>query len=320
MIYSKVIATGGYLPSHRVSNDALALHVETNDHWIVSRTGIQARHVAASDELTSDLACRAAEAILTDMPEQRQQIDLLIVATTTPDIIFPSTACIVQKKLGLEGSVPAFDIQAVCAGFIYALATADAYIRAGMARKILVIGAETMTKLLNWQDRSTCVLFGDGAGAVLLEASDKPGIHCCKLAADGTRKDMLSVPGQLRSGQICGSPYLQMDGQAVFKFAVKVLSQMATDILSEAQICKEAINWFIPHQANIRIIESTAKHLGLPMSRVVVTLPEQGNTSSASVPLAFDAAVRDGRIRRGDNILLEGIGGGFTWGAAVLTF
>jgi 3-oxoacyl-[acyl-carrier-protein] synthase-3 len=320
MIYSKVMATGGYLPAHRVSNDELALSVDTSDEWIVSRTGIHARHVAKPDELTSDLACCAAEVLFKNINTQRHLVDLLIIATTTPDSVFPSTACIVQKKLGLKANIPVFDIQAVCAGFLYALSTADAYIRSGKARSVLVIGAETMTKILNWEDRSTCVLFGDGAGAILLEASSEPGIHHCKLAADGNYSEILSVPGQIRSGKISGSPYLQMDGQAVFRFAVKALSQIALDTLAEANMTKDQVDWLIPHQANMRIIQSTAKHLGLPMDRVIVTLAEQGNTSSASVPLAFDAAIGDGRIKRGDTVLLEGIGGGFAWGAALLTF
>ena len=319
MTYSRIVATGGYLPERIVTNHELAERVDTSDEWIVGRTGIKARHVVDDNDLTSDLACRAARQALNDAGWDGSEIDLIIVATTTSDVLFPSTACIVQEKLGLPRCA-AFDVQAVCAGFVYALATADAYIRTGMAHKALVIGAETMTRLLDWNDRRTCVLFGDGAGAVLLEASDKPGIRHAKLAADGSYQHILNTPAQIRDGKIVGDPFLQMDGQAVFKFAVKALSAIAEQTLKEAGISKAEIDWLVPHQANLRIIESTAKHLKLPMERVVVTLPEQGNTSAASVPLALDTAIRDGRIQRGQNVLLEGIGGGFTWGAILLTY
>lgn len=319
MIYSRIVATGGYLPENIVTNTQLAGRVDTSDEWIVSRTGIKARHVVADSDLTSDLACRAAKQALDEANWDGSEIDLIIVATTTPDVVFPSTACIVQEKLGLPHCA-AFDVQAVCAGFVYALVTADAYIRSGMAKKALVIGAETMTRLLDWDDRRTCILFGDGAGALLLEASDKPGIRHAKLAADGSYQNILNTPAQIRQGKIEGHPFLHMDGQAVFKFAVKALAAIAEQTLHEAGSSKEEIDWLVPHQANLRIIESTAKHLKVPMDRVVVTLPEQGNTSAASVPLALDTAIRDGRIQRGQTVLLEGIGGGFTWGAVLLTY
>lgn len=320
MIYSRIAATGSFLPERIITNAELAQQIDTDHEWIVSRTGIHARHIADAQEMTSDLACKAAELAFTQGNINRQEIDLIIVATTTADSLFPSTACIVQDKLGITNLCPAFDVQAVCAGFVYALSTADAYIRSRKACKALVIGAETMTRLLNWNDRRTCILFGDGAGAVILEASNKPGILRTKLAADGRHASMLTTPGQIRSGKIELSPFLHMDGQAVFKFAVKSLATIAEKTLEEAKVNCQDLDWLVPHQANIRIIESTAKHLKLPMEKVIVTVSHQANTSAASVPLALDTAIRDGRIKRGHNILLEGIGGGFTWGAILATY
>ncbi|NDV12170.1 beta-ketoacyl-ACP synthase III [Crenobacter caeni] len=319
MTFSRILGTGSYLPSKVLTNAMLAEQVETSDEWIVSRTGIRERRVAAPDQKTSDLALEAARAALDNAGVEAGEIDLIIVATTTPDMVFPSTACLLQEKLGVHGC-PAFDVQAVCAGFMYGLVTADAYIRSGMAKKALIVGAEVLTRILDWDDRRTCVLFGDGAGAVVLGASDTPGIRHAKLAADGRYKDILNTPAQISGGKIQGIPYLFMDGPAVFKFAVKALADIATQTLAEAGVDKGEVDWLVPHQANLRIIESTAKHLKLPMERVIVTLPEQGNTSAASIPLALDTAVRDGRIQRGQTVMLEGIGGGFAWGAVLLTF
>ncbi len=319
MTFSRILGTGSYLPSKVLTNAMLAEQVETSDEWIVSRTGIRERRVAAPDQKTSDLALEAARAALDNAGVAAGEIDLIIVATTTPDMVFPSTACLLQEKLGVHGC-PAFDVQAVCAGFMYGLVTADAYIRSGMAKKALVVGAEVLTRILDWDDRRTCVLFGDGAGAVVLGASDTPGIRHAKLAADGRYKDILNTPAQISGGKIQGIPYLFMDGPAVFKFAVKALADIATQTLAEAGVDKGEVDWLVPHQANLRIIESTARHLKLPLERVIITLPEQGNTSAASIPLALDTAVRDGRIRRGQTVMLEGIGGGFAWGAVLLTF
>ena len=319
MTFSRILGTGSYLPSKVLTNAMLAEQVETSDEWIVSRTGIRERRVAAPDQKTSDLALEAARAALDNAGVAAGEIDLIIVATTTPDMVFPSTACLLQEKLGVHGC-PAFDVQAVCAGFMYGLVTADAYIRSGVAKKALVVGAEVLTRILDWDDRRTCVLFGDGAGAVVLGASDTPGIRHAKLAADGRYKDILNTPAQISGGKIQGIPYLFMDGPAVFKFAVKALADIATQTLAEAGVDKGEVDWLVPHQANLRIIESTARHLKLPLERVIITLPEQGNTSAASIPLALDTAVRDGRIRRGQTVMLEGIGGGFAWGAVLLTF
>jgi 3-oxoacyl-[acyl-carrier-protein] synthase-3 len=319
MVYSRILGTGSYLPANVVTNAMLAERVDTSDEWIVSRTGIHARHIAADDEKTSDLALHAARAALDDAGIAVDDIDLIIVATTTPDMVFPSTACLLQEKLGVHGC-PAFDVQAVCAGFMYALVTADSYIKTGLAKKALVVGAEIISRILDWDDRRTCVLFGDGAGAVVLGADDTPGIEHACLAADGRYNKILNTPAQISGGKIQGLPFLNMDGPAVFKFAVKALSEIATTTLAAAGVAQDQVDWLVPHQANLRIIESTAKHLGLPMSRVVVTLPTHGNTSAASIPLALDHAVRDGRIRRGQRVLLEGIGGGFAWGAVLLTF
>lgn len=317
MTYARIVGTGSYLPERRLSNAELATQIETSDEWIVSRTGIRARHVAADDQKTSDLAYHAALKAIEAAGIDRESIDLIIVATTTPDMIFPSTACILQDKLGLPGR-PAFDVQAVCAGFIYALSTANAYIRSGMAKTVLVVGAEIFSRILDWSDRGTCVLFGDGAGAVIVTASDTPGILAVDLHADGRFQSILNVPAHVAHGELVGQPFLRMDGGAVFKFAVKALAECASTTLAAQGMDKADLDWLVPHQANLRIIEATAKHLHLPMEKVVVTLPEQGNTSAASIPLALDAAVRDGRIQAGHKVMLEGIGGGFAWGAVLL--
>lgn len=320
MLNAHILGTGSYLPARRLTNDDLSKIVDTSDEWIATRTGIKARHIAAENEQTSDLAVAAAKAALADAAINAKDIDLIIVATSTPDMTFPATACIVQNKLGIAGC-PAFDVQAVCAGFMYAMATANAYIRSGMAKRALVIGAETFSRLLDWNDRRTCVLFGDGAGAVILGASEQEGgIISTKLQADGSYSQILQTPGKIAAGSIEGSPYLYMDGQAVYKFAVKALANVAREVIEESNLQPADIDWIIPHQANLRIIESTARHLGVPMDKVIVTLSEQGNTSAASVPLALDEGIRSGRIRHGQTLLLEGIGGGFAWGAITLKY
>ncbi len=320
MQYAKISGTGSYLPANRVSNDDLAQKVDTSDEWITARTGIKFRHIAAENEKTSDLAAEAARRALDTAGLNGSEIDLIIVATATPDMQFPSTATIVQQKLGIDNGCPAFDVQAVCAGFMYALTTANAYIKSGMAKNALVIGAETFSRIVDWNDRTTCVLFGDGAGAVVLSASDEPGIIHAKLKADGNYLNLLNAPGKIADGQICGSPYITMDGPGVFKFAVKMLAKIADEVISEAGYTAEQIDWIVPHQANRRIIESTAKHLGLSMDKVVLTVQDHGNTSAASIPLALDAGIRSGQIKRGQNLLLEGIGGGFAWGAVLLQY
>lgn len=320
MLNAHILGTGSYLPARRLTNDDLSKIVDTSDEWIATRTGIKARHIAAENEQTSDLAVAAAKAALADAAISAKDIDLIIVATSTPDMTFPATACIVQNKLGIAGC-PAFDVQAVCAGFMYAMATANAYIRSGMAKRALVIGAETFSRLLDWNDRRTCVLFGDGAGAVILGASEQEGgIISTKLQADGSYSQILQTPGKIAAGSIEGSPYLYMDGQAVYKFAVKALANVAREVIEESDLQPADIDWIIPHQANLRIIESTARHLGVPMDKVIVTLSEQGNTSAASIPLALDEGIRSGRIRHGQTLLLEGIGGGFAWGAITLKY
>ena len=319
MQYAKILGTGSYLPANRVSNEDLAKFVDTSDEWIYTRTGIKNRHIAADDEKTSDLAVQAAKAALADAGVEASEIDLIIVATATPDMQFPATATMVQHKLGV-GGCPAFDVQAVCAGFMYAISTANAYIKSGMSKKALVIGAEVFSRIMDWSDRTTCVLFGDGAGAVVLGASDEPGIIHSKLQADGNYLDMLKVPAQMANGEIVGSPFLKMDGQAVFKFAVKTLAQAAEDVLHEAGMSADEVDWLVPHQANKRIIDSTAKHLGISMDRVVLTVQDHGNTSAASIPLAMDAAIKAGQIKRGQTLMLEGIGGGFAWGAVLVKY
>ena len=320
MQYAKISGTGSYLPANRVSNDDLAQKVDTSDEWITARTGIKFRHIAAENEKTSDLAAEAARRALDAAGLDSGEIDLIIVATATPDMQFPSTATIVQQKLGITNGCPAFDVQAVCAGFMYALTTANAYIKSGMAKNALVIGAETFSRIVDWNDRTTCVLFGDGAGAVVLSAADKPGIIHAKLKADGNYLNLLNAPGKIAEGKICGSPYVKMDGPGVFKFAVKMLAKIADEVISEAGYTAEQIDWIVPHQANRRIIESTAKHLGLSMDKVILTVQDHGNTSAASIPLALDAGISSGQIKRGQNLLLEGIGGGFAWGAVLLQY
>lgn len=317
--YSRIAGTGSYLPVRVLTNHELAQMVDTSDEWIVSRTGISERRIAAADEQTSDLAVKAVEAAIAASGIAREEIDLLIVATTTPDQTFPSTACTVQDKLGLHG-FPAFDVQAVCAGFIYGLTVADQFIRAGGAKCAVVVGAETVSNIVDWNDRGTCVLFGDGAGAVVLKASDEPGILSTKLHADGRYRNILNTPGRISRGAIDGQPFIYMDGGAVFKFAVRALADAATEALTDAGLTGQDIDWLVPHQANARIIESTAKHLKLPMDKVILTLARQGNTSAASIPLALDEGVRTGKIQRGQTLLLEGIGGGFAWGAALIKY
>lgn len=319
-MYARVIGTGSYLPGSPVSNaDLAARGIETNDEWIVTRTGIRSRHLAEVGTTSSELGLIAAQRALEMAGIAAGDLDLIIVATSTPDYIFPSTACIIQGKLGNKGAA-AFDIQAVCAGFTYALGIAEKFIASGSHSKALVIGAEVFSRILDWSDRGTCVLFGDGAGAVVLEASDKPGVLATAMHADGSQSGILNVPGQLCGGQVTGDPFLRMDGQAVFKFAVKVLAEVAEEVCATAGIATTAVDWLIPHQANIRIIDATGKKLGINRERVIVTVDRHGNTSAASVPLALDEAVRDGRIQPGHKVLLEGVGGGFTWGAALLEF
>ncbi|MBS0500475.1 MAG: ketoacyl-ACP synthase III [Burkholderiaceae bacterium] len=320
--FSRITGTGSHLPARRVTNDDLVAElaqrgVETSDEWIVERTGIHARHFAAPGEGASDLAVPAAQAALQAAGRQASDIDLIIVATSTPDMVFPSTAAIVQHKLGIAGC-PVFDVQAVCSGFIYALTVADAMIANGTATRALVIGAEVFSRLLDFNDRGTCVLFGDGAGAVVLEASDAPGILATDLHADGKHVGILCVPGHVSGGQVLGDPLLKMDGQAVFKLAVGVLDKAARAVLDKAGVQASDIDWLIPHQANIRIMLGTAKKLHLPPEKVVVTVHEHGNTSAASIPLALDHGVRAGQVKPGQTVLLEGVGGGFTWGAVLL--
>ena len=326
-IFARVAGTGSYLPEQRLTNQDLVERLaktglETSDEWIKTRSGIAARHFAADHELTSDLAVKAAQAALESAAITSEDLDLIILATSTPDHLggFPSTACVVQDKLGAHTACAAFDVQAVCAGFTYALAIADAFIRSGSYKKVLVIGAETFSRILDFQDRGTCVLFGDGAGAVVLEASKQPGILSTALHADGSQRDILCVPGRSSNGQVQGSPFMTMDGQAVFKLAVKVLEQVAHEALEKAHLKAEQIDWLVPHQANIRIMEGTAKKMGMSMDKVIVTVHEHGNTSAASIPLALDVGVRSGQIKRGQHLLLEGVGGGFAWGAAVLKY
>ena len=328
--YSRITGTGSFLPPRRLTNADLVAElatqgVETSDDWIVERTGIRARHFAAPEVGSSDLGFEAAKRALEAAGRRPQDIDLIIVATSTPDMVFPSSACILQHKLaqldadaaGIAGA-PAFDVQAVCSGFVYALTVADAMIRAGSANRALVIGAEVFSRLLDFQDRTTCVLFGDGAGAVVLEASEKPGILATDIHADGKHVGILCVPGHVRNGHILGDPLLKMDGQAVFKLAVGLLEGAARATLTKANLQDVDIDWLVPHQANIRIIQSTAKKLKLPMEKVVLTVHDHGNTSAASIPLALDAGVRSGQIQPGQTLMLEGVGGGFTWGAVLL--
>ena len=321
--YSRIAGTGSYLPPRRVTNDDLVAQlagqgIETSDEWIVERTGIHARHFAERDVSSSDLALQASLRALEAAGRQAQDIDLIIVATSTPDMVFPSTAAILQHKLGITNGCPVFDVQAVCSGFVYALTVADAMIRSGAANRVLVVGSEVFSRVLDFNDRTTCVLFGDGAGAVVLEASDQPGILASQLHADGSHVGILCVPGNVYGGEVMGDPLLKMDGQAVFKLAVGVLEKAARATLDKAGLTEADIDWLIPHQANIRIMQSTARKLKLPMDKVVVTVAEHGNTSAASIPLALDHAVRAGQVKPGQTVLLEGVGGGFTWGAVLL--
>jgi 3-oxoacyl-[acyl-carrier-protein] synthase-3 len=322
--FCRITGTGSCLPPRRLSNADLAVElaaqgIETSDEWIVERTGIRARHFVDAGVGSSDLAAQAARQALAAAGRQAQEVDLIIVATSTPDMVFPSTATMVQHKLGIAGC-PAFDVQAVCSGFVYALTVADAMIRAGSVQTALVIGAEVFSRILDFKDRTTCVLFGDGAGAVVLEASDQPGILATDIHADGKHRDILCVPGHVSGGSILGDPVLKMDGQAVFKLAVGVLEDTARASLAKAGLQDTDIDWLIPHQANIRIMQSTARKLKMPLDKVVVTVDQHGNTSAASIPLALDVAVRDGRIQPGQILMLEGVGGGFTWGSVLLKY
>ena len=320
--YSRITGTGSYLPPRRVTNADLVAElaqsgIQTSDEWIVERTGIRARHFAAPDVTSGDLGLEAARKALEAAGCEPQDIDLIIVATSTPDMVFPSVACILQNKLGANGC-PAFDVQAVCSGFVYALTVADAMIQTGAAKRALVVGAEVFSRILDFNDRTTCVLFGDGAGAVVLEASDTPGILASDLHADGQYVGILCVPGNVSGGEVLGDPLLKMDGQAVFKLAVGVLEKAARATLAKANLTDADIDWLIPHQANIRIMQSTARKLKLPMDKVIVTVHDHGNTSAASIPLALDYGVRSGQVQPGQNVLLEGVGGGFTWGAVLV--
>ena len=322
--YSRITGTGSYLPPRRLTNADLVSElasqgVESSDDWIVERTGIRARHFAADGVFSSDLALEAAKSALAAAGRTAQEIDLIIVATSTPDMVFPSTACLLQNKLGAAGGA-AFDLQAVCCGFVYALSVADSMIKTGAATRALVVGAEVFSRILDFKDRTTCVLFGDGAGAVVLEASETPGILASDLHADGKHVGILCVPGHVSGGKILGDPLLKMDGQAVFKLAVGVLEDAARAALAKAELTDADVDWLIPHQANIRIMQSTARKLKLPLDKVVVTVDQHGNTSAASIPLALDTAVRAGQVKPGQTLLLEGVGGGFTWGAVVLKF
>ena len=319
MTWSRIAGTGSYLPERVMTNaDFAARGLDTNDAWIRERTGIERRHIAEKTQASSDLALEASKRALAAAGVRAYELDLIVVATSTPDYIFPSTACLLQAKLGVKGSA-AFDVQAVCSGFVYGLATADNFMKTGQYRKALVVGAEVFSRILDWNDRGTCVLFGDGAGAVVLAASDKPGIHASVLRADGSQSGVLSVPGNVCGGSIVGSPFLQMNGQAVFKFAVRVLEESARETLAAAGMGIADVDWLIPHQANVRILEATARKLDLPRDKLVVTVDHHGNTSAASVPLALDEFVRAGRIRTGQRLLLQGVGGGFTWGSSLVT-
>jgi 3-oxoacyl-[acyl-carrier-protein] synthase-3 len=318
MIFSRIAGTGSYLPARVMTNAEFAARLDTSDAWIRERTGIERRHIAEPSQASSDLALEASRNALKAAGVGADEIDLIIVATSTPDYVFPSTACLLQAKLGTKRSA-AFDVQAVCSGFVYGLATADAFIKSGQHKRALVVGAEVFSRILDWNDRGTCVLFGDGAGAVVLVSSEKPGIHASVLRADGSQAGMLSVPGNVCRGEIVGSPFLQMDGQGVFKFAVRVLDESARETVAAAGMQLADIDWLIPHQANVRILEAVARKIGLPREKLVVTVDHHGNTSAASVPLALDEFVRAGKIRTGHRLLLQGVGGGFTWGSSLVT-
>ncbi|MBI3044385.1 MAG: ketoacyl-ACP synthase III [Betaproteobacteria bacterium] len=315
--YSRIAGTGSYLPAKVLANRDLERMVDTTDEWIYTRTGIRQRHIAADEEKTSDLALQASRKALEAAGVAAADLDLIVVATTTPDMVFPSTACLLQTKLGAR-NCPAFDVQAVCSGFIYGLATADQFMRSGRFRNALVVGAEIYSRILDWNDRTTCVLFGDGAGAVVLRRDRTPGILSSHLHADGSYANMLSVPGTVCGGKVSGRPLLQMDGSGVFRFAVKALDDLVEETIAANGMQKADIDWLVPHQANIRIIQASARKLGMSMEKVVVTVDRHANTSAASIPLALDEAVRDGRIRSGQHVLLEGVGGGFTWGAVLV--
>ena len=317
MKYARIVGTGSYLPANVVSNDELSRRVDTSDEWIRSRTGIRQRHIAEPAQTSSDLAYQASLQALAAAGIAATDLDLIIVATSTPDFIFPSTACLLQAKLGAK-RCPAFDVQAVCSGFVYGLDIADKYIRSGVYRHVLVVGAEVFSRILDWNDRGTCVLFGDGAGAVVLAADDKPGLLASVLHADGSQFGILSTPGQVCGSKVTGDPFLRMDGQAVFKLAVRVLDEVARETLALCNLQPADVDWLIPHQANVRILDATARRLGIATDKVIVTVDRHANTSAASVPLALDVAVRDGRIKSGHKVLLEGVGGGFTWGAALV--
>ena len=318
-IYSRIIGTGSYLPAKVLTNADLAGTVDTSDEWIQQRTGIRERHIAADNEKASDLALQASRRALEMAGITADQLSLIIVATTTPDMVFPSTACILQSKLGVK-NMPAFDVQAVCSGFVYALNTADLYIKSGQYEYILVVGAEVYSRILDWSDRGTCVLFGDGAGAVVLEASDTPGILATDIHADGKHVGLLCVPGHVQGGQILGDPVLKMDGQGVFKLAVGVLEETARTVLAKAGLQDSDLDWLVPHQANIRIIQSTARKMKLSMDKVLLTVADHGNTSAASIPLALDAGVRAGKLQPGQLVMLEGVGGGFAWGSVLFRY
>ena len=314
---ARIIGTGSYLPPRVVTNAELARRVDTSDEWIVSRTGIRQRHIADESQTSSDLALEASREALHAAGVKPSDLDLIIVATSTPDYVFPSTACLLQAKLGVRGCT-AFDVQAVCSGFVYGLGVADSFVRAGESRSALVVGTEVFSRILDWSDRSTCVLFGDGAAAVVLRADERPGVHATVLHADGAQAGILSVPGNVCGGRIVGSPFLRMDGPAVFRYAVRVLDEVARETVAKCGMRLSDIDWLIPHQANIRILDATVKKLGLPPERLVVTVDRHANTSAASVPLALDLACRDGRIKPGQRVMLQGVGGGFTWGASLV--
>jgi 3-oxoacyl-[acyl-carrier-protein] synthase-3 len=318
MTFSRIVGTGSYLPPRVMTNADFEKRLDTSDAWIRERTGIASRHIADEQQTSSDLALEASRRALEAAGVKAAEIDLIVVATSTPDFVFPSTACLLQAKLGISGGA-AFDVQAVCSGFVYAVATADSFIKNKMSKKALVVGAEVFSRILDWNDRGTCVLFGDGAGAVVLAAGDKPGVHASILHADGSQAGLLSVPGNVNRGAICGSPFLQMDGQGVFKFAVRVLEESAREVVAAADLTLNDVDWLIPHQANVRILDAVARRLKLPAHKLVVTVDHHGNTSAASVPLALDEYVRSGRIQKGQRVLMQGVGGGFTWGSSLAT-
>jgi len=318
MIHSRIVGTGSYLPARVMTNDEFAARLDTSDAWIRERTGIVRRHIAEPSQASSDLALEASRNALQAAGVRADELDLILVATSTPDYIFPSTACILQAKLGVQGCA-AFDLQAVCSGFVYGLSVADQFVKSGSAKRVLVVGAEVFSRILDWNDRGTCVLFGDGAGAVVLAAGERPGIHASVLHADGSQVGMLSVPGNVSGGAIVGSPFLQMNGQGVFKYAVRVLGEVAEETLAAAGMTIADVDWLIPHQANVRILDATARRIGLPPEKLVVTVDHHGNTSAASVPLALDELVRAGKIRAGHRVMMQGVGGGFTWGASLVT-